>query len=188
MKHKNVDNAIVQRAAEGERDVFKHIYNVYNEKIYNLAYYMLGCENEARDVTQEIFIKLFTSLHQFKYESEFSTWFYRLSINTCLDYIRREKRRTTGNTRNIEMDSIADTVTEPVDSLVMRKQITKDIEDAIQSLSPKIRSVMVLRLIDGFSYEEISRILNCSVGTVSSRLNRGYKTLGKALFHLREEE
>jgi RNA polymerase sigma-70 factor, ECF subfamily len=187
MNRQKIDKTILQQAANGDHFAFKHIYEVYRENVYSLTYYMLGNENDAYDVSQEIFIKLFTSLGQFKHESEFSTWFYRLSINACLDHLRKENRHRTRYVNQTETDSFADTSTEPLDLLVLRDQINNDIEKAIQTLSPKLRSAMMLRHIDGLSYEDISRILNCSVGTVSSRLNRGYKSLGKALIHLKDE-
>ncbi len=187
MNRQKIDKAIFQRAADGDHYAFKHIYDAYRDHVYNLTYYMLGNENDAYDVSQEIFLKLFTSIDQFKHESEFSTWFYRVSINACLDHMRKANRLKTRYVNHTETDSFADTSTEPVDSLVLRNQINTDIEKAIQTLSPKLRSVMVLRYIDGLSYEDISKILNCSLGTVSSRLNRGYKSLGKALIHLKDE-
>jgi RNA polymerase sigma-70 factor, ECF subfamily len=187
MNRKIVGRAIVQRAAEGDHDAYKYMYDAYKDKVMNLAYYMLGNEYEARDAAQEIFIKLYTSLDQFRFECEFSTWLYRLSVNTCLDYIRKEKRRRTVSTDRLETDMTIPITNDSVDSDVMRRQISEDIEDAIQSLSPKLRCVMILRHIDGLSYSAISQILNCSVGTVSSRLYRGYKMLGKLLMHLKAE-
>jgi RNA polymerase sigma-70 factor, ECF subfamily len=188
MNGNEVDNATIKRAAEGNHDVFKHVYEAYKDRVLNLTFYMLGNEYQAHDVTQEIFIKLFTSLDQFRYESEFSTWVYRLAINACTDHIRKEKkRRATVALGQLESDSIMDYASDSMETLVHRNQLNTEVENAIQALSPKLRSAVILRHINGLSYDDISRILDCSVGTVSSRLYRGYKSLGKKLMHLKAD-
>ena len=140
-----------------------------------------GARASAHDVTQQIFLKLFTAIRQFRGESEFTTWLYRMVVNACLDERRRRKRWLPwGET---------EAMTNPVDRKPQEKQLARlEIAEAVQAaigeLKPKFRLPILLKYIEGLSYDEIATVMGCSKGTVASRLNRGHSQLAKRLAHL----
>jgi RNA polymerase sigma-70 factor (ECF subfamily) len=144
---------------------------------------MAGDEMAAADVTQQVFLKLMTRIKQFRGDSEFATWLYRLVINTCHDE-RRKRRRFV---------SLADTFSqtpsagESPRARYARKELSGRVQAAIAELKPKLRWPILLKYVDGMSYEEIAEVLGCSKGTVASRLNRAHKALGRRLGHLKDQ-
>ncbi len=165
------DAEIVRRHVAGDPDAFRLLYEKYREKVFASAYRIVGEYHAAADLAQEIFVKIHGELATFKFESKFSTWLFRVAVNHALnkaseaarharihEKIQREGRGDPGGTREGR----------PIDEQVHR---------AIQRLSPKLRTIVSLRYLDGLSYEEIAEVLEVSMGTVKSRLFLAHETL-----------
>ena len=137
----------------------------------------------AADVTQQVFLKLMTRIGQFRGHSEFATWLYRLVVNTCHDEHRKQKRFVSLADSFLQARAAG----ESPRARYARKELAARVQSAVAELKPKLRWPILLKYVEGLSYEEISNVLNCSKGTVASRLNRAHKALAKELGHLRGE-
>ncbi len=186
------EKILIARAQEGDPVAFEQLIADYQKRIFSIAYRLAGNIAEAEDMTQEVLIKVFKNLNKFEGKSKFSTWLYRVATNTCLDQSKRNRRyaaysidqelETEDGSIVSEIADEAPTPEEAAERRVMREAI----HAAIAKLGDEHKKVIVLRDIQGFSYEEIARILQCSVGTVKSRINRARAQLKKILFKNRE--
>lgn len=178
------ESALIQKAASGDRDAFSQLLEQYQKKIYHHALRMLGSSEDAADVTQEVFLLVWKHLSSFQGESSFSTWLYLVTKNRCIDFIRREKRRRGELSLDDEERDLAsalpDTSPTPQDALE-QKELRRTVQEGLSHLSDDHRQVLVLREIDGLSYEEIGQILDLSPGTVKSRIARARLALAKFL-------
>lgn len=175
------DDILIKKAKKGDIDAFEKLILKHQKKVYNIALKMLKNPEDAMDVSQEALIKVFKSLKGFKNKSSFSTWIYRIVVNTCLDFIKK-KKNTISLDKAITTDEgeiqreVADNNYNP--EYIYEKKLSKElVNNAIEELSDNHKSVIVLRDIEGFSYEEISKIINCSLGTVKSRIKRARENL-----------
>jgi RNA polymerase sigma-70 factor (ECF subfamily) len=170
---------LVAACRTGDRLAFRQLYDLYKDRVYSIAaYFFHGDQAAASDVTQQVFLKLLATIGQFRGESEFSTWLYRLVVNACLDESRSRKPYVVAQ---------PPLTPEPVDgahspeSGYAQFQIAGSVRAAVATLPPKFRIAVLLRYFDDLSYEEMSKALRCSMGTVASRLNRGHKMLAERL-------
>ncbi|HUE82804.1 MAG TPA: sigma-70 family RNA polymerase sigma factor [Pyrinomonadaceae bacterium] len=185
MEQPIVDDRLIEACKDGDRESFRLLFEAYQHRVYSIAIYSFGGDRTAAsDVTQQIFLKLLTSIGQFRGQSEFTTWLYRLVVNACIDEQRR-RRRFLPLGESVAMDRLADK--RPQERRYARVEIADSVQAAIGDLKPKLRMPILLRYIEGLPYEEIAQVLGCSKGTVASRLNRGHKALARRLAHLREE-
>jgi len=176
---------LLENAIQGDVDSFEKLIKTYNRYVYNIAYRMMGNEEDAKDMSQEALIKAYRNIGNFKMESSFSTWLYRIVINACKDELRKRKEATysldetyDGND-NLKYE-ISDQESDPI--LVYEKvELKANIESALNQLSDDGKSVVVLKDILGYSYDEIGEILQIPIGTVRSRLNRSRLALKKIL-------
>jgi RNA polymerase sigma-70 factor (ECF subfamily) len=167
--------SILESCRHGDRDAFRALYETYKDKGYAIClYFFHGDAAEAADVTQEVFLKLFAGIATFHGDAGFSTWLYRLVQNACLDASRRKAARS----RIPDLPSRSSAT--PEDDF-LDSQEAKAVQQAVSALPPKFRLPILLRYFGDFSYEEMSTTLNCSMGTVASRLNRGHKMLARLL-------
>lgn len=177
------EKRLVALAQKGEIAAFETLIEAYETRIYNLAYRMLGDAEDARDVAQETFLKAYSALGRFRGDASFSTWIYRIGRNCSLDAIRARTR-----SRTYSLDAPVDTgdgeVTRQVkgdlpdpDEVVLTQERQDVINSALAELPDHHRAVVVLRDIEGFSYEEIAEILEVRLGTVKSRLYRARTAL-----------
>src|SRR5216684_1663409 len=180
----SINTGVIHACQKGDREAFRLLFEAYKDRVFSIACYSLGNEAAADDVTQQIFVKLFTRIGQFRGDSEFTTWLYRLVINSCLDE-RRKQRRFLPVEEVAPMSRAV--YRKPPETRYERREIADTVKEAIGGLKPKMRLPIMLKYIEGFSYEEIAKVLGCSKGTVASRLNRAHKTLAKKLSHLRGE-
>jgi len=180
----SINPGVISACQQGDREAFRLLFEAYKDRVFSIACYSLGNEAAADDVTQQIFVKLFTRIGQFRGDSEFTTWLYRLVINSCLDE-RRKQRRFLPVEEVAPMSRAV--YRKPPETRYERREIADTVKEAIGGLKPKMRLPIVLKYIEGFSYEEIAKVLGCSKGTVASRLNRAHKALAKKLSHLRGE-
>jgi RNA polymerase sigma-70 factor (ECF subfamily) len=173
----------IDACRRGDRAAFRTVYNAYKDRVFSIALYTLhGNADLAADVTQQVFVKLMNSIAKFRGDSEFSTWLYRLVTNACLDAQRRLKSRSLAVDSNV-LETLPDPAS--LEKAFARTQTAELVKRAVSALPSKLRLAMLLRYFDELSYEEIAVALNCSRGTVASRLNRGHRLLAKSLAHLR---
>lgn len=182
MAEQLIDGRVIEACQQGDREAFQLLFEAYKDKVFSIAVYSIGGDRTAADdVTQQIFLKLFTAIGQFRGESEFTTWLYRLVVNACLDERRRRKRLLPWG-KTVAMNNPGDR--KPQEKQYARLEIAEAVRAAIGELKPKFRLPILLKYIEGLSYEEIASVMGCSKGTVASRLNRGHGQLAKRLSHL----
>ena len=180
-----MESSLIEKSIQGDVASFEKLVVKYNRYVYNIAFRMMGNEEDAKDMSQETLIKAFKAISKFKMESSFSTWLYRITINVCKDEIRRRKETVLSYDAEIAdegtlKDIISDERTNPL--LVYEKtELKSSIESALNKLSDDNKSVVVLKDILGYSYEEIGQILEIPIGTVRSRLNRSRSALKSIL-------
>ena len=173
-----VEKEIIERVLGGDKNAFEGLVLENQKNVYNLALKMTRNEEDALDLSQEAFVKAFKQLGNFRGDSRFSVWLYRLTYNLCIDFLRRKKPDSNVISLNYEDDSgestplqIPDMRNLPEDS-VIRSEIRENITEGISELPLKHREMIVMREITGMSYEEIATTLKMNVGTVKSRLAR----------------
>ena len=173
----DVEREIIQRVIGGDKNAFEGLVLENQKNVYNLALKMTRNEEDALDISQEAFVKAYQQLRNFRGDSKFSVWLYRLTYNLCIDFLRR-KPKTDAISLNYEDDSgdtspfeIPDLRDLPEDSAI-RSEVRKNVTEGINELPLKHREAIVMREIAGMSYEEIAKTLNINVGTVKSRLAR----------------
>ena len=173
---------IVQRVLEGDTNAFEELVLEYEKKVYNVALRMLNNSEDAADMTQEAFIKAYNSLQSFRGDSKFSVWLYRIVSNVCLDFLRSKNRRPTVSL-SVEDDDGEDAQLDVADEsqspeLLLDRKLTRDsVRRGLDSLPPDYRQILLLREIQGLSYDEIAQALSLGVGTVKSRIFRARKRL-----------
>lgn len=179
-----IDERVIESCRHGDREAFRLLFEAYKDKVYSISlYYFNGEEASARDVTQQVFLKLITKIEQFRRDAEFTTWLYRLVVNECTDEQRRRRRFIPFGDR-FEMSGHGH-VKSSQEERYVRVEIADSVKAAIGKLRPKLRLPILLKYVEGLSYDEMALVLNCSKGTIASRLNRGHKILAKQLAHLR---
>ena len=178
------ERELVAQAQQGDLGAFKQLYQLHRDATYNLIFHLLGRHTLAEDVLQTVFIKAYQALPQFRFEAKFISWLYRIAINEChneqrrlADYVPLEVVLGTGE----ELD------TNPApDQIHEQGQKQEIIQAALLELPPIFREVVVLKYMEALSYEEIATLLQCSTGTVASRLNRALTQLEKSLMPLKK--
>ena len=179
-----IDERVIRACQAGDREAFRMLFEAYKDRVFSIAVYSFGGnQTAASDITQQIFLKLITSISQFRGESQFTTWLHRLVVNACIDEQRKGKR-FLGFGESLPMRNFSHY--KPAERRYERKELADSVKAAISELKPKFRMPVLLKYVEGLSYEEIAEVLGCSKGTVASRLNRGHKELARRLSHLRE--
>jgi RNA polymerase sigma-70 factor (ECF subfamily) len=175
------DEVLVEKSKKGDLDAFEELVRRYEGKVYNMAYRFMGNHADAGDLAQEGFIRLYQALPGFRGESSFSTWMYRIVSNACRDELRRRQRQ-----RNVSLDELAKSAAgnipvysaeESPEDAAERHELQQYVQQCLTSLSEEHRLVLIMREMQGLSYEEIAAALGCSLGTVKSRLNRARHAL-----------
>ena len=171
------EQELVQAAQQGDQGAFSQLVEQNQGKIYSLCYRMTGNSEDAADLTQEAFLNAWRGLSKFGGQSSFSTWLYRLASNACIDFLRREKRRSAlsmtledGEDEDHQAD-LPDERWSPERELE-RKESRQALQAGLATLSPEHREVLLLRETEGLSYQEIARCLGLEDGTVKSRIAR----------------
>ncbi|HEY7401221.1 MAG TPA: sigma-70 family RNA polymerase sigma factor [Actinomycetota bacterium] len=174
------DEVLVRRFNEGDREAFGLLVERHERRVYNLAFRMLGKEEDARDATQDAFVAALRKLGGFRGEARFTTWMHRVTVNACYDLLRKQARqpmlRLVG-----EEDEHAPEPGLPVEDHGDEVAGTTDVERALAEVPIEFRAVLVLHDLQDVAYDEIARILDVPVGTVKSRLHRGRIALAKAM-------
>jgi RNA polymerase sigma-70 factor (ECF subfamily) len=175
----------VKAVQDGDSKAFEKLVLDNQSKVYNLALRMVGNEDDAFDMSQEAFLKAYNSIQSFRGDSKFSVWLYRLTTNVCLDFLRSETRKSHASLTYAEEDDekeleIPDERFSP-QTEIERRELREAVRRGLDRLMPDSRAILLLREIDGLSYEEISSALDLEVGTVKSRIFRARKKLCEIL-------
>lgn len=186
------EQILLERSKAGDIAAFEMLIEAYQKKIFNLAFRMIGNYDDAGDLAQEAMIRIFKSISNFKEQSSLSTWIYRITTNVCLDEIRKKKNRKVlsldeeihAEDGDMQRQIMSD---DPLpDELMEKEELRQIISNAIESLPEDQRLVITLRDIQGLSYDEIAKVLDCPAGTVKSRINRARFALKNVLISKRE--
>ncbi|MBS4537203.1 sigma-70 family RNA polymerase sigma factor [Clostridium sp. D2Q-11] len=177
------ERKLIKRSMKGDIDAFEKLIEAHQKSAYNIALRMLKNPEDAKDVSQQAFVKIFKYIDTFNFKSSFTTWMYRIIVNLCIDYINKNKINNTYSLDNpIKTDTgeinreVKDNTDLPED-IVEKKETKQIVHNAINKLDDIHRSIIILRDIEDFSYKEISEILEISIGTVKSRIKRGRDNL-----------
>lgn len=176
------DRELIEACQRGEQEAFALLFAANKDRVYSIALRYAGERSAAMDIAQEAFLKLLSHIRQFRSDANFDTWLYRVVVNSCLDHQRRRRRLAP------LLDGIVDAMCAVKNSVLhdlLREERQVAVHKVVQKLPPEQRIVIILRYMEDLSYEHIAEILGCSVGTVSSRLNRAHKVLERRLSHLR---
>ena len=173
---KNEDTELVALAQKGSTNSFNKLVDKYHSRIYSLTYQMTSNREDAEDLTQEIFIKAFEALPRFKGRSSFYTWLYRIGINKTINYRKKRNRNRPLSIDALDQDITYDEVYAELDSKdsplrhIGLNELQVKLNEAMQKLSLKHRTVVVMHDIEGIPHDEIAKIVGVSVGTIRSRL------------------
>ena len=172
----------IERILKGDANAFEHLVHAYEKTVYNLALRTLGNREDAEDITQEAFLKAYRSLDSFRGDSKFSVWLYRIVSNLCLDLLRSRQRKPV-QSLTVEDDDgeigeleISDEHFSP-EKLLDRKLTRESVQRGLSALPDDARQILLLRELQGMSYEEIGQALDLEPGTVKSRIFRARKRL-----------
>lgn len=178
------DEELVARSMGGDLDSFNQLVLRWERPIYALAYRVIGREEDARDVAQETFLRAFRALKGFKGQAKFSSWLYRITLNLCRDWIRREKRTPLAHTpEGVDLVELAGEATpsESLEDLVTRRQLGRAVSKAMALLPEEQRTAIILKEYHGLTFQEIAELLDCPLSTVKTRLYQGLSVLRKQL-------
>ncbi|HEX6894023.1 MAG TPA: RNA polymerase sigma factor [Bryobacteraceae bacterium] len=175
---------LIEGCQRGDDEALRALFEAHKDRVYSIALRYTGDRAAAMDIAQDTFVKLLSSIRNFRGNSSFDSWLYRIVVNTCLDY-RRSGRRMIPF-----LDSLLDVVAAPAENILsrlVRAEREQTVQEIVAKLPPDQRIVVVLRYTEGLSYDEIAEVVGCSPGTVASRLNRAHKILERRLAPLRAQ-
>jgi RNA polymerase sigma-70 factor (ECF subfamily) len=179
---------LIQRCLAGDQDAWAQIVRQHWRKVFNIAYKFTGKHDEAEDLTQDVFLKIFKSLDTFDRRANFQTWLVSVSRNLCIDHYRSVRKERETIDRDVDAGELAPAaqVTSPIAALEQRDRVNL-LKKAMDQLPPTLRSAVLLRDIQELSYQEIADRLHLPEGTVKSRINRGRTELARQIRRLRDE-
>ena len=180
----STDEELVARSRGGDLDSFNQLVLRWERPIYALAYRVIGREEDARDVAQETFLRAFRALSGFKGQAKFSSWLYRIALNLCRDWIRRQRRAPVSQfPEDIDILEAA-ALREPAESiedLVARRELSAVVEEAMAKLPDEQRTAIILKEYHGMTFQEIADLQGCPLSTVKTRLYQGLSVLRRQL-------
>jgi RNA polymerase sigma-70 factor (ECF subfamily) len=181
----------VERSARGDREAFGLLVRRHQDRVFNVAYQILRNREDALDVAQDAFVKAFASLSDFKGEASFTTWVHRITVNLAIDTLRRRRRLDPApfdDQRAVAEDAESGLAGPDDPSLAVEvRQVRALLDQGIRALPPAQRAVLVLREVEGLTYEEIAGVVGCSLGTVMSRLFYARRRLAQLLGRHRDD-
>ena len=182
-------NKRIKQVLNGNQDAYTEIVDLYQARLYQVCYRMLGNKHEAEDITQEAFLRAFINLHSFDQKRKFSTWIFRIATNLCIDRIRKKKpdyhldAQVPGTDGLDKYSQVAASEALPVEQLE-KMEMQERVQYEISRLPDKYRSVIVLKYMEELPLQEISEILDLPLGTVKTRIHRGREALRKQMSQL----
>jgi RNA polymerase sigma-70 factor (ECF subfamily) len=180
----STDEELVARSIRGDQDSFNELVLRWERPIYSLAYRTIGRAEDARDVCQETFLRAFRALPAFRGQSKFSSWLYRIALNLCRDWQRRERRAPVvrfGDDTDAREAAAGAEPSETIEDLVARRDLTGLVERAMESLPAEQRTTIVLKEYHGLTFQEIADVMECPLSTVKTRLYQGLAVLRREL-------
>ena len=173
----STDSQLIELVNAGHTNAFNSLVLRYRERVFSVVYNMTSNREDANDVTQDVFVKAFHNIHRFQQKSTFFTWLYRIAVNTAISFIKKNRNRQFFSLENFEEEGISGKLAEILSSRkhsrreLLLQELQEKLNEALQKLSVKHRTTVVLFEIEGLSHKDIGEILNCSEGTVRSRLH-----------------
>jgi RNA polymerase sigma-70 factor (ECF subfamily) len=180
----STDEELVARSMGGDLDSFNQLVLRWERPIYALAYRVIGREDDARDVCQETFLRAFRALGGFKGQAKFSSWLYRITLNLCRDWIRRQRRQPVAQApEGVDLLDLATETTpaESIEDLVARRELSLAVQRAMAVLPEEQRTAIILKEYHGLTFQEIADLLDCPLSTVKTRLYQGLTVLRRQL-------
>ncbi len=178
---------LITKAQQGDLRAFEELVVKYQDRVYSHCYHLAGNGHDAQDLAQDAFVQAFKGIGSFRQDADFGTWLHRITVNLWINIGRRNKKILTFsldeplNTADSEMSrELAASEESPVEK-VERQEFNEMVRQALNRIAPEYRTVLVLREMEDYRYDEIASLLDCSLGTVKSRINRGRKALKKEL-------
>ena len=179
------EDGLIARAANGDRDAFGELVSIYEKLVYNTVKCHVRDNEDALDISQEVFIKIWRYIGKYRGDCRFSTWIYRICTNACLDFKRKSRPEaawgapifTDKDGDEVEFEHADESVAASPERTVEQREDVRMVREAISRLSDEQREIVMLRDIEGYTYEEIAEMLKTEIGTVKSRLNRARNNL-----------
>ena len=175
MEHDEAE--LISGCQRGDQEALREVFERYHRKVYRVAYGVLRQREEALDIVQEVFIKLFRSIKNFKGESRLSTYLHRMAVNTAIDHVRKAGKPIISSLEEKEGFQPAEAAENRPDRIFLYKELEGKVNEALSEIPVDQRTALVLREVEGLSYQEIAESMGCSMGTVMSRLHYGRKRL-----------
>ena len=180
---------IIERCLNGDQSAWESIVRMYRRKVFNVAYKFVGRHDQAEDLTQDVFLKLYKSLDTFDRRANFQTWLISVSRNLCIDHYRAVRKERETINRDVDPADFAPVSTDPrAASLLEQRDRVRLLRQALDTLAPTLRTAVMLRDIQELTYQEIADKLHLPEGTVKSRINRGRTELARQIQKLRDQQ
>ena len=179
MNHEETE--MISRCQRGDQEALKEIFNKYHKKVYRIAYGVVRHREEALDIVQEVFIKLFRSIKNFKGRSHFYTYLYRMVMNTAIDHARKTGKHFISSLDEEGSFEPSDEVEKGPERILLQKELEERVKRAMEKLPAEQRTALIFRDVEGLSYQEMAEAMGCSIGTVMSRLHYGRKRMQELL-------
>ena len=182
-------DAIIERCLNGDQAAWEDIVRQYRRKVFNIAYKFVGRHDQAEDLTQDVFLKLYKSLDTFDRRANFQTWLISVSRNLCIDHYRSVRKERETMNRDVDPSDLAPVAPDPAaDARLEHRDRVQLLRVALDRLAPTLRTAVMLRDIQELSYQEIADRLDLPEGTVKSRINRGRTELARQIQRLRDQQ
>jgi len=183
-----IDNQLARLSLKGDQQAFAELVSLYQDKLFHMSYRMLNSRQEAEDVVQDTFLRVYKNLDRYDLSMKFSTWIYRIATNLCIDRLRRRRPTYSLDAESSEHEGLDGYSMLPSDNITPESELIitdtqRIIREAMEGLPPKYKSIMILRYIRDLSLQEISEIVDMPVTTIKTRVHRGRDLLRKKLDH-----
>lgn len=182
----SIEEKLIKRIKKGDRDAFAELVELYKDKVYQITFRMVGNAEEAQDIAQETFLRVYYNLDSYNSSFKFSTWVYRIATNLSIDYLRRRKQafsldKAMEGTDGMDLHDFLADPTQGPEEVLLTGELQGQVQQAIKTLSPKYKSIMILRYLEDLSLSEISDIVKLPISTIKTRIHRGREALKKKL-------
>jgi RNA polymerase sigma-70 factor (ECF subfamily) len=175
------ETEMISRCQQGDQEALKEIFDKYHIKVYRIAYGVVRQREEALDIVQEVFIKLFHSIKNFKGKSHFYTYLYRMVMNTAIDHARKTGKQIISSLDQEGSFQPSDDLEKGPERILLQKELEERVKLAMDKLPAEQRAALIFRDVEGLSYQEMAETMGCSIGTVMSRLHYGRKRMQELL-------
>lgn len=175
------ESEMISRCQQGDREALKEIFDKYHKKVYRISYGVVRQREEALDIVQEVFIKLFRSIKNFKGKSQFYTYLYRMTMNTAIDHARKVGKQSFSSLDQEGSFEPPDGLEKGPERVLLQKELEQRVNWAMSKLPAEQKAALIFRDVEGLSYQEMAEAMGCSIGTVMSRLHYGRKRVQELL-------